>query len=68
MLSERGRRITYIESLLELRKQEEKRLQNIISSKRSIPESRARANEYLARLLREMKVEADELEALKLGL
>jgi hypothetical protein len=68
MISERGRRISYIESILELRRQEEKRLQNIISSKRSIPENQARANEYLARLLKEMKAEADELEALKLGL
>jgi hypothetical protein len=68
MISERGRRISYIESILELRKQEEKRLQSIISSKRSIPESKYRANEDLARLLKEMKVEADELEALKLEL
>ncbi len=68
MISERGRRITYIESILELRRQEEKRLQSIISSKRSIPESKARAQECLARLLNEMKVEADELEALRLDL
>ena len=68
MISERGRRITYIESILELRRQEEKRLQSIINSKRSTPESKARAQGCLERLLNEMKVEADELEALKLEL
>ena len=68
MISERGRRITYIEGILELRRQEAKRLQNILGSKRSTPESKSRANEYLARLVEEIKVESDELEALKLGL
>jgi len=68
MISERGRRTIYIESILALRKQEEKRLQSIIRSKRSAPESKTAANEYLARLLKEMQVEAEELEALELGL
>ena len=64
MLSDRARRIAYLEKLIALRKQEEKRLMDIIESDASLAK-KTRARGYLAQLLEEMKVEFDEILALK---
>ena len=65
MLSNRARRISYLESLVNLRWQEEKRLMAILDGADSLSK-KIRTRGYLAQIEAEITAELSEIEALKL--
>ncbi len=63
MLSNRARRIAYLEKLIQVRRQEKKRLMGIIESVDSM-EKKLRTRGYLAQIENEIEAELSEIEAL----
>ena len=63
MLSNRARRIAYLEKLISLRRQEKKRLMGILGKDDSL-EKKARTRGYLTRIEAEIEAELSEIEAL----
>jgi hypothetical protein len=64
MLSNRARRIAYLEKLIKLRRQEKKRLTDILEGNDS-PSKKVRTRGYLAQIETEITAELSEIEALK---